>query len=58
MNEVFDTCVDLLHNWGGLIGLTYKEINVWIFVIIEPIIFIYLFGRIIYLKKKIRHLKP
>jgi hypothetical protein len=57
MNEIFDACVDLLHNWAGLTGLTYKEINVWIFVIIEPIIFIYLFGRINYLKKKIRRLK-
>jgi hypothetical protein len=58
MNEIFDTCVNLLHYWGDIVGLTYKQINVWVFVIIEPIIFIYMFGLIIYLKKKIKRLDP
>ena len=57
MNEVFDACVDLLHNWGGLVGLTYKEINVWIFVIIEPIIFVLMLLWILKLKRKLNKLK-
>ncbi len=54
MNEIFDACVELLHYWGGIVGLTYKEINVWIFVIIEPIIFIIMLVWIIRLRKKIK----
>jgi len=54
MDEIFNTCVDLLYYWGDIIGLTYKEINVWIFVIIQPLIFIVMSGWIIYLKKKIK----
>ena len=54
MNDIFDACVELLHYWGDIVGLTYKEINVWIFVIIEPIIFIIMLVWIIRLRKKIK----
>ena len=54
MDEIFNTCVDLLYYWGDIIGLTYKEINVWIFVIIQPLIFIVMSSWIIYLRKKIK----
>ena len=54
MDEIFNTCVDLLHYWGDIIGLTYKEINVWIFVIIQPLVFIIMSGWIIYLRNKIK----
>gem|GEM_PF-969642 len=38
MNEIFDLCVDLLI-WGGkAISLTYKEINVVIFVFLHPLL--------------------
>ena len=56
MNEIFDACVDLLHYLGNIVGLTYKEINVWIFVIIESIIFIIMLFRIIHLRKNIKQL--
>ena len=54
MDEIFNTCVDLLYYWGDIIGLSYKEINVWIFVIIQPLIFIIMLSWIIYLRKKIK----
>ena len=38
MNIIFDGCVDLLENLAPLAGMTYKEINVWLFVIIHPTI--------------------
>jgi hypothetical protein len=40
MNFIFNKCVDFLMWLGPLFNLTYKEINVLIFVIIEPIIFL------------------
>jgi len=35
-------------------GMTYKEINIWIFVIIEPIIFVIMLVWIIVLKIRIK----
>ena len=37
MDATFDWCVDFLTILANLVGMTYKEINVWIFVIIWPI---------------------
>ena len=45
MNELFNTCVAILYWMSDITGLTYQEINIWIFVIIHPIItliFVYL----------------
>jgi hypothetical protein len=42
MNDIFDKCVKLLIWLASHTGTTYKEINVIVFCIIEPIIFIYL----------------
>lgn len=36
VESVFDECVDLLNVWAAATGLTYKEINVWIFCVIWP----------------------
>jgi hypothetical protein len=38
MNTVFDACVQLLLTLAEWTGLTYKEINVWIFVILWPLL--------------------
>lgn len=42
MNHIFKLCVQFLENLASKLGITYEEINVWIFVIIEPIVFILL----------------
>ncbi len=57
MNEMFDYCFEILHYWGDIVGLTYKEINFLIFVIIEPIIFIIMLVWIIRFRNKIKLLK-
>ena len=40
IDVIFDWCVELLVKLAELLGITYNDINVWIFVIIEPIIFL------------------
>jgi hypothetical protein len=40
MHELFDICVDILYWIADVFGITYKEANIWIFVIIEPIAFV------------------
>jgi hypothetical protein len=37
MDSVFDACVQLLLTLAEWTGLTYKEVNVWIFVIVWPL---------------------
>ncbi len=36
IDVTFDWCVRLLYQWAGWLGLSYEEINVWLFVIILP----------------------
>lgn len=40
MNKVFYWCVEVLEVWAAQMGITYEEINVWLFVIIMPAILI------------------
>ena len=47
MDQIFDWCVRVLVYWAGIIGITYKEINVWVFVIIWPILTVILIGIIV-----------
>ena len=39
INQIFDYCVDLLVVSAQHVGMTYEEINVWFFIVFEPIIF-------------------
>lgn len=37
---IFDYCVQLLIDWAAFLGMSYEEINILIFIILEPIAFI------------------
>lgn len=54
MNKTFDWCVHILEYYSSKLGMTYKEINVWIFCIIEPLIFILMLFYILHLRKKLK----
>ncbi len=47
IDYAFDWCVILLVNVANVIGITYEEINVWLFCIILPIVLIILFFEVI-----------
>ena len=36
IDAVFDWCVILLYDVASQLGITYEEVNVWLFVIIFP----------------------
>jgi len=55
MNEVFDQSVRLLQLISEELGITYQELNVWIFLIIEPIVFVILVIKIYLLNKKLNN---
>jgi hypothetical protein len=50
---VFDQCVLFLIWSANLLGITYEEINVYLFCIIWPILTLYHLARIKYLKWKL-----
>ena len=54
MDMIFNCCVDVLIFLATQLGITYKEVNVWVFCIIEPIVFIYMLTLII---KQNRYIK-
>jgi len=56
MDQIFDWCVNVLVYWANVIGITYKEINVWVFVIIWPILTALLVVIILWQQRKIRQL--
>jgi hypothetical protein len=55
MNEVFDQSVRLLQLVSEQLGMTYQELNVWIFLILEPIVFAILLIKIYLLTKKLNN---
>ncbi len=57
IDVIFDYCVHLLLTWATLLGITYKAINVWIFVILWPIFTLALLGLIVWQQRQIRLLK-
>jgi len=57
MDAIFDWCVDVLVYYAGTFGITYKEINVWVFVIIWPIVTIALVIWLIIQQARIRSLQ-
>ena len=56
-NQVFYDCVDLLELTAAIFNTTYEIVNVWIFCIIWPILFVLLIARNIYLKRRLRFFK-
>ena len=53
----FDWCVKLLHIVADLFGITYEEINIWLFVIIGPLFFLISICLKSYFYKKTKKLK-
>ena len=48
IDRTFDWCVIFLYNVAGLFNISYEEINVWLFVILIPVMFFILSSLIIY----------
>jgi hypothetical protein len=57
IDAVFDACVHILFVLAGWLGCTYKEINVWIFVILWPLLTLGMAVWIMALLRKIRRLE-
>ena len=43
MIEVCNWCIQFLYKASDFLGISYEEINVWLFIIIQPGLIIYIF---------------
>lgn len=57
IDAIFDWCVQALVYFAGVLGITYKEINVWVFVIIWPALTLVLVSLVIRQQARIRRLE-
>jgi uncharacterized protein (DUF983 family) len=57
MDAIFDWCVAVLVYFAGVFGITYKEINVWVFVIIWPILTLVLITLVSIQQVRVRRLQ-
>lgn len=57
MNKVFYLCVDFLEYLAAKLNTTYEAINVWIFCIIGPIVFLGMMFTIIKQYSKLKKLR-
>ena len=53
IDVTFNFCVYLLYDLANILGITYEEINVWIFCVIWPVASLVLFAEVIRLRLKI-----
>ena len=57
MNDVCNWCIRFLYEASDFLGISYEEINVWLFIIIQPGLIIYFFYRSSIWKKKYKMLE-
>jgi len=57
MDAIFDWCVAVLVYFANVFGITYKEINVWVFVIIWPILTLALMALLVIQQIRIQRLQ-
>ncbi len=57
IDVTFDWCVNFLYKVASLLGLSYEEINIWLFVIIGPISLLVSILLNFYFFKKVTKLK-
>ena len=57
IDRIFEWCVNVLVYWAGVLGITYKAINVWVFVIIWPIFTLLLVIWLLVQQARIRRLQ-
>ena len=57
VDVIFDWCVKFLYLVADFFGITYEEINIWLFVIIGPLFFLISIYLNYYFYKKIKKLK-
>ena len=54
INAYFSWCVHFLQDMSAWVGISYQELNVWVFVVIHPLITLLLAYWIIRLRRRLK----
>ena len=54
VDAIFRYCVVLLVNIANALGISYEALNIWVFIIIQPLLILILLGWVLRLRQKIR----
>jgi hypothetical protein len=55
IDVVYNFCVQLLIDTSRFLGISYEEINVWLFCVIWPLLSLILFAEVVRLRIKKDH---
>ena len=53
IDQTFNYCVRLLNDIGNFLGISYEEVNIWLFCVIWPLASLILFAEVIRLRVKL-----
>jgi hypothetical protein len=57
MNDFFNWCCSCIDFYAHKLGCTYEELNIYLFVILEPVLILFLLGLLINKSKQYSRLK-
>ena len=57
IDAIFKYCVILLVNVAKALGISYEAINIWVFIIIQPLLILILVGWILRLRRKVKKVR-
>ena len=57
IDAIFRYCVVLLVNMAKVIGISYEALNIWVFIIVQPLIIFLLFVWVIRLRRKVKNVR-
>ena len=57
VDAIFRYCVVLLVNIANTLGISYEALNIWVFIVIQPLIILILLGWVLRLRQKVRKVR-
>ena len=54
VDAIFRYCVVLLVDMAKVLGISYEELNIWVFVIIQPLLILFLLVWALRLRRKVK----
>ena len=57
IDAIFRYCVVLLVDIAKVLGISYEKLNIWVFIIIQPLIILILFIWVLRLRRKVKNLR-
>ena len=54
IDAIFRYCVVLLVNMAKVLGISYEALNIWVFIIVQPLIILFLFIWVLRLRRKLK----